>query len=106
MNTLAIKLKNVAIELVSITDDALNVELSDGRSLAVPLTWFPRLFYATANERKQWRLIGNGQGVHWQMVEEDISLENLLFGQASGESQKSLQKWLNARQIQSEQASR
>lgn len=99
MNTLATKLKNVAIELVSTNDDALNVELSDGRSLTVPLTWFPRLFYATANERDEWRLIGNGQGVHWQTVEEDISLENLLFGQPSGESQKSLQKWLDARQF-------
>jgi hypothetical protein len=104
MNTLATKLKNVAIELVSITDDALNVELSDGRSLAVPLAWFPRLFYATENERNQWRLIGNGQGVHWQAIEEDISLENLLFGQSSGEGQKSLQKWLNTRQIQQAQS--
>ncbi len=103
MNTLATKLKSVAIELVSITDDALNIELSDGRSLTVPLTWFPRLFYATTNERNQWRLIGNGQGIHWQMIEEDISLENLLFGQPSGEGQKSLQKWLNTRQIQQAQ---
>jgi hypothetical protein len=99
MNTLANKLKFVAIELVSTTDDALNVELSDGRSLAVPLTWFPRLFYATKNERNQWRLIGNGQGIHWQSVDEDISLENLLFGQPSGENSTSLQKWLNGRQI-------
>lgn len=103
MNTLATKLKNVAIELVSTTDDALTVELSDGRTLSVPLLWFPRLFHATANEREQWRLIGNGQGIHWQEVDEDISLDNLLFGQPSGESQKSLQKWLNTRQIQQTQ---
>lgn len=87
----------VAIEFVSTTDDSLNVELSDGRTVSVPLTWFPRLFYASQTERNEWRLLGNGLGIHWQEVDEDISLENLLFGQPSGESQKSLQKWLNSR---------
>jgi hypothetical protein len=62
---------------VSTTDDSLNVELSDGRTVSAPLTWFPRLFYASPKERSEWRLLGNGLGVHWQDVDEDISLENL-----------------------------
>ncbi len=97
MNTLANKIRNVAIEFVSTTDDSLNVELSDGRTVSAPLTWFPRLFYASLEERNKWRLLGKGLGIHWQEVDEDISLENLLFGQPSGETQKSLQKWLNNR---------
>jgi hypothetical protein len=86
-----------SIEFVSTTEDSLNVELSDGRTISAPLTWFPRLFYATPAEREQWRLLGNGVGIHWQVIDEDISLDNLIFGQPSGESQKSLQKWLDSR---------
>lgn len=97
MNTLATKIKNVLIEFVSTTDDSLNIELSDGRAISVPLTWYPRLFYATQEERNHWELLGNGRGVHWESIDEDISLENLLLGQPSGESQTSLQKWLNGR---------
>ena len=82
---------------VAITEDTLAVDLSDGRSIAVPLEWFPRLVHGTAKERNHWRLIGQGQGINWPDLDEDISVENLLRGQASGESQKSLQRWLDAR---------
>src|SRR5437870_12627317 len=84
-------------ESVIITEDALTVELSDGRTLSVPLAWFPRLLHATPEERNNWRFIGKGQGIHWKDIDEDISIENLLAGKSSGESQTSLQKWLQSR---------
>lgn len=85
-------------ERVSVTDDTLSVELSDGRSLTVPLTWFPRLLHGTAVERGRWRLIGRGEGIRWEAIDEDISVESLLAGKPSGESQESLKKWLQKRQ--------
>ncbi len=81
-------------ERVSVTDDTLSVELSDGRSISVPLTWFPRLLHAGPQERSQWRLIGKGQGIHWESLDEDISIESLLAGRRSAESQTSFKKWL------------
>jgi hypothetical protein len=84
-------------EQVEVTDDALRVELSDGRTLAVPLAWFPRLAHATAAERNDYRLIGRGQGIHWEDLDEDISVEGLLAGRPSGESQASLKAWLERR---------
>ena len=84
-------------ELVEVSDDALSVELADGRTIAVPLAWYPRLANATAVERSDWRLIANGRGIHWPAIDEDISVANLLAGQPSGESQISFKKWLAAR---------
>ena len=74
--------------------DTLSVDLSDGRTISVPLAWFPRLQYATVAERKKWRFIGKGQGIHWPDIDEDISVEGLLAGKPSGESQTSFEKWL------------
>ena len=82
---------------VAVTDDTLTVELSDGRSLSVPLAWYPRLLHATPLERSTWRLIGRGQGIHWADVDEDISVESLIGGRPSAESQASLARWLAAR---------
>jgi len=82
---------------VEVDTDTLSVELSDGRSIAVPLAWYPRLEQATAQERGLWRLIGGGRGIHWEAVDEDISVANLLKGQPSAESQSSFKKWLAGR---------
>src|SRR4051812_42053740 len=82
---------------LTVSDDTLAVELSDGRTIAVPLAWFPRLSHASADERKTWRLIGGGHGIHWPAIDEDIRVQNLLTGQPSGKSQASLKKWLAAR---------
>ncbi|MEW6220724.1 MAG: DUF2442 domain-containing protein [Thermodesulfobacteriota bacterium] len=82
---------------VQINDDTLSVDLSDGRTISVPLGWYPRLVEATPGERERWRLIGGGEGIHWEDLDEDISIEGLLAGRASGESQQSLRKWLEAR---------
>ncbi len=77
MSTLAVEVEPLAIE-VSCTDDSLRVVLADGREIAAPLVWFPRLQNATPEERKAWRLIGGGVGIHWEAVDEDISVESLL----------------------------
>ncbi len=97
MTTLAIELRMVSAQNVQVTDEALIVDLSDGRTLSVPLAWFPRLLHGSPAERNKWRLIGDGEGIHWPDLDEDISVENLILGKPSGESQKSFKKWLEAR---------
>lgn len=84
---------------VQCTDDTLTVELSDGRTLQVPIAWYPRLLHGTREERNNWSLIGEGDGIHWPDLDEDISVEGLLEGRRSGESSKSLQRWLAAREL-------
>ena len=82
---------------VQLTDDSLSVDLSDGRTISVPLAWYPRLMHGTHAERNNWRFIGNREGIHWPDLDEDISVENLLLGRPSGESQNSFKKWLEQR---------
>jgi len=82
---------------VKVTEDELTVRLEDGRTLAVPLAWYPRLLHGSKRERSQWRLIGRGVGIHWPSLDEDISVEGLLGGRRSGESQQSLKRWFEAR---------
>ena len=99
MTTSSIDLKLALAQSVQVTDDTLHIELTDGRTLAVPVTWYPRLARGTATERAQWQLIGNGHGVHWPQLDEDISVEDLLAGRRSSETQASLQRWLGSRAI-------
>jgi hypothetical protein len=80
-----------------ITDDTLAVDLTDGRTISVPLAWYPRLMHGSNAERNNWRFIGDREGIHWPDLDEDISIENLLMGRPSGESQSSFKKWLEAR---------
>jgi len=82
---------------VVVSDVALTVELADGRTLSVPLAWYPRLWHGTTEERTHWRLIGDGQGIHWPDLDEDINVDGLLRGRRSGESQTSLKRWLDDR---------
>jgi len=82
---------------VSVTDDTFIVDLDDGRTLSVPLAWYPRLFHGTPSERNNWRLIGKGEGIHWHDLDEDISVEGLFLGKPSGESQGLLKRWLKQR---------
>lgn len=82
---------------VKVTDDAVMVELSDGRTVSAPLAWYPRLLHGTPAQRGCWRLIGGGEGIHWPDLDEDLSVEGLLAGRASGESQRSLKRWLESR---------
>jgi len=93
----AVEIKVPSVEGVTVTEDTLTVDLSDGRTVSVPLAWFPRLLHASSDERRHWRLIGRGQGIHWPDIDEDLSVEGLLAGKPSGESQASFSKWLAAR---------
>src|SRR5438876_7969367 len=82
---------------VEVNEDTLTVDLADGRTVAAPLAWYPRLLHATVEERNSWRLIAGGRGIHWSAIDEDISVANLLAGQPSAESQSSFKKWLATR---------
>ena len=84
MGISAVEIEVPYAEGITVTDDTLSVDLSDGRTVSVPLTWFPRLLYASPEERNNWRLIGKGQGIHWEDIDEDISIEGLLAGKPSG----------------------
>ena len=97
MSTLVVETDSIVAAGVSVTDDCLIVELTDGRSLSVPLAWYPRLQHATPSERSHWRLIGHGDGIHWPDLDEDISISGLVAGRPSGESAQSLERWLKTR---------
>ena len=84
-------------ETIAVSEDTLTAELADGRTISVPLAWYPRLVHATHEERNNWRLIGGGQGIHWPDLDEDLSVEGLLAGRPSGESQRSFKRWLDAK---------
>ena len=99
MAILAVKMDVPNAVSVLINDDTLTVELDDGRTVSVPVAWYPRLLHASKEERSNWRLIGKGHGIHWENVDEDISVESILAGRPSGESQASLKKWLEGRKI-------
>jgi hypothetical protein len=97
MNTLEIEVYAPVAENVTVTDDALIVELVDGRTLSVPLAWYPRLLHGRVSERDKWRLIGGGEGIHWPDLDEDISVEGILLGKRSRESARSFKNWLESR---------
>lgn len=97
MSTSSIETEVAKAVDVVVTDDTLMVNLEDGRTLLVPLGWYPRLLHGTPDERNRWRLIGQGHGIHWPDLDEDISVEGLILGRPSGESQRSLNLWLTSR---------
>lgn len=97
MSTSVTDLGEATARHVTVTADALTVDLADGRTITTPLAWFPRLAHGTPAERDNWRLIGGGEGIHWPALDEDISVESLLAGRRSGESQESLRRWLQGR---------
>ncbi|HKP46488.1 MAG TPA: DUF2442 domain-containing protein [Pyrinomonadaceae bacterium] len=93
---------NVSATEVVIDELSLTIILADGRTLTVPLSWFPRLMLATMAERTNFRLIGSGEGIHWPDLDEDISIQALILGKKSGESEASLHRWLQQRQLNTE----
>ena len=97
MNILTNEKRKSRAFFIQVSEDSLSADLEDGRSLTVPLAWYPRLLHGTPEERANWKLIGKGEGIHWPDLDEDISVENLLNGQPSGESQSSFKKWLSSR---------
>ena len=91
------EVKEALAQAVTVTDESLVVDLIDGRTLSVPLAWYPRLYHASSEERGNWRLVGRGEGIHWPDLDEDVSVAGLLAGRASGETQESLRRWLQTR---------
>lgn len=97
MSTSKAKIETALVKAVKVTKDSLILDLSDGRRISVPVEWYPRLEHATTEERKNWRSIGKGLGIHWEDLDEDISIDGLLAGRPSGESQSSFKSWLEKR---------
>jgi hypothetical protein len=91
------ELREALAQSLIVGDDALIVDLADGRTITAPLAWFPRLAHGTPAERANWRFIGSGEGIHWPDLDEDISIASLLAGRRSGETQESLRRWLERR---------
>ncbi len=82
---------------VRVTNDRLVVELDDGRSISLPISWYPRLLNGSHEERNNYQLIGHGEGIHWPDLDEDLLVQDLIAGRRSYESQKSLDRWLRDR---------
>ena len=82
---------------VMVTDDTLSVDLEDGRTIAVPIGWYPRLAHGTPSERANFQVSGGGYGIHWPDLDEDIGVEGLLLGRKSTESPASFARWLKRR---------
>ena len=97
MNSSTVAKQSASATHVQVNDTTLSVDLSDGRTISAPVAWYPRLSLGKPEERDHWRLIGNGRGIHWPELDEDISVENLLAGQPSAESQTSFKRWLDQR---------
>ena len=91
------KLSSVGAQDALVTEDTLAVDLTDGRTISVPLVWYPRLTHGTPEERDNWRIEGDGWGIHWPDLDEDISVRGLLIGNPSMESEKSFRRWLENR---------
>ena len=98
MSTFPIEAGTALAQRVTVTEDAVVVDLVDGRTVSVPVSWYPRLAHGTSAERTNWRLIGRGEGIHWPDLDEDLSVASLLAGRRSGETQGSLRRWLESRQ--------
>ena len=97
MTTLVIDDSSLRAVRAQVTKEALVVDLADGRSVSVPLGWYPRLMEASEEEKRQLRLIGNGEGIHWDLLDEDLSVEGIVAGRRSMESAESFRRWLQDR---------
>ena len=99
MSSSATEVRVAQAQKARVTDRDLIVDLADGRTVAVPVQWYPRLAHGTPAERRNWRLIARGEGIHWPDLDEDIEVKGLLEGRPSGESRTSLQRWLKSRTL-------
>ncbi len=102
MNSSAVQIEEARAQRVTVSEDALSVDLTDGRTIIVPLPGYPRLWYGTPEERSNFEIIGDGTILHWPDLDEDLSVAGLLAGRRSGESQQSLKKWLEQRAAQAQ----
>jgi len=97
MSTSSPAIEAATAKQVRVTRESLIVELHDGRTMSVPVAWYPRLAHGSMRERQQWEFIGPGIGIHWPALDEDISIDGLLQGLPSGESDESFKRWLAGR---------
>lgn len=95
MNSVEVTLARVL--KVSVTDDTLSVDLDDGRTVSVPIGWYPRLSHGTDAERAKFEISSAGYGIHWPDLDEDIGVDGLLLGKRSSESPGSFERWLKGR---------
>ncbi|HSM57340.1 MAG TPA: DUF2442 domain-containing protein [Candidatus Sulfomarinibacteraceae bacterium] len=90
---------NVPIAVaVEVSDEQLTIRLADGRTITVPLEWYPRLAHATPAERNHYELLGHGSAIGWPDLDEHLSVESILAGRGSGESQRSFRRWWEGRE--------
>jgi hypothetical protein len=99
LELLELKLSNAKAMAVRVTEDSLTVDLTDGRTISVPVVWFPRLSHGTPQERSNFKLVGGGESIHWPDLDEDIGVRTLLIGPGRGESPASFQRWLDGRKV-------
>jgi hypothetical protein len=97
MSFSVLEVQEARAQTARVDDDSLIVDLVDGRTIIVPLVWFPRLWHGNAEERAKLLLLGEGTLLHWPDLDEDLSVSGILAGRHSGESQESLKKWLESR---------
>jgi hypothetical protein len=100
MNSSVGELQEARALQLTVSDEALTVDLVDGRTIVVPLAWYPRLWHGTQAERNRFEFFGDGAFIHWPDLDEDLTVAGLLAGRRSGESSQSLKKWLDARRVQ------
>jgi hypothetical protein len=97
MSSLAVELQEARAQSITVNEEALTVDLVDGRTIIVPLIWFSRLWHGTPKERNHFELFRDGAYIHWPDLDEDLTVAGLLAGLQSGESPQSIKKWLDAR---------
>ncbi|MHB0878597.1 MAG: DUF2442 domain-containing protein [Anaerolineae bacterium] len=97
MSSSAIEAQEARAQHVRLQEDSLCIELVDGRTITVPLAWYPRLWYGSPDERERFEVIGDGSYIHWPQLDEDLSVVGVLAGRRSGESPASLKRWLAGR---------
>ena len=97
---MAAEVQEARAQSVVVSEDSLTIDLVDGRTIAIPLVWYPRLWHATVGEREGFEIFGDGAYIHWPDLDEDLMVASLLLGRRSGESPQSLKKWLEARKVQ------
>jgi hypothetical protein len=106
MSSLGVDIQEARAQSVSVSDEALSVDLVDGRTVIVPLVWFPRLWHGSKEERNNFEIFGDGAYLHWPDLDEDLTVAGLLEGKRSGESPASLKKWLSSRKPASKKQAR
>ena len=97
MSSSVLEIQEARAQHISVSDDALQIDLTDGRTIIAPLMWYPRLWHGSPAERSNYKIIGDGKYIHWPELDEDLTVSGVLAGYRSAESAKSLKKWLNGR---------